>query len=131
MKLYRIIVLHAGPKSSHEATETYLVADDDLQVANWIDEEKRHGLWLDDGDEEDGLITRYADDKYENEIPFSAWVMLKKGDLEDIYDVSREDAYYGVTFWGWEEVDGATHQDIERLLALGIAVMPNATDKGR
>ena len=32
MKLYRIKVLHGGPKSSHTATETFLVAPDDETV---------------------------------------------------------------------------------------------------
>lgn len=118
MKLYRILVLHGGFKSSHTATETFLVAENDEQVANWIQAEKCHGLWLDDEEGEEPNV-RYADD-LEKEISFRDWVMLNHGDLDD--DEGWEDAHYGVTKWGWEEVAGATQQDIERFIELGIAI---------
>ena len=128
MKLYRIIVLHGAPKDSHTATETYLAAENEDQVANWIQAEKCYGHWLDDEDGDEPR-TRNADDDYEKEISFREWVMLKCGDLED--EEGWEDAYYGVTKWGWSEVADATQQDIDRLVTLGIAVLSNYTDEQR
>ena len=114
--LYRIIVLHGGPKSSHTSTETYLVAPDEDAVFSWIDDMK-YGLWSDDDEDEPNV--RYADDDYEKEIPFRDWVMLNRGDLKD--EEGWGDAYYGVTKWGWEPIE-ATQEEIQVLLKLGIAV---------
>lgn len=112
--LFRIIVLHAAPKDSHTSTETYLVAPSEKAVFLWIDREKNFGAWtdIDQG-------ARFADDNYDKEIPFADWVMLKRGDLAD--EEGWEDAYYGVTKWGWELV-AATPEDIAVLLRLGIAI---------
>ena len=118
--LFRIIVLHGAPKDSHTSTETYLVANSEEEVAEWINKEKRHGYWFnDDGDEPN---MRYADDNYEKEIPFKEWVMIKRGDHKD--EEGWEDAYYGVTKWGWEPIE-ASPEEIQTLLKLGIAQLAN------
>lgn len=119
MKLYRIIVLHGAPKDSHTATETYLVAKDEEKVARWIQAKKCHGYWLDPEEGEEPSMRCHPDD-WQKEITFREYVMLKRGDLED--DEGWEDAYYGVTKWGWEEIESATDKDISRLVELGIAI---------
>ena len=118
--LFRVIVLHGAPKDSHTSTECYLIAASEEAVAAWIDKEKCYGNWFDD-DAEDEPSMRYADDDYETEIPFKDWVLKNRGDLSD--DEGWEDAYYGVTKWGWEPVE-ATTDDIETMLRLGIAILP-------
>tara|TARA_R110000744_G_scaffold56820_1_gene119743 strand:+ start:8727 stop:9050 length:324 start_codon:yes stop_codon:yes gene_type:complete len=105
-------VLHGAPKDSHTSTQTYLVANDEEEVANWIDKEKKFGDWFDNDND------YYADDDYEKPITFREWVMLNKGDLDD--EEGWEDAYYGVTKWGWKHIE-ATQDNIETLLRLGIA----------
>lgn len=118
MKLYRIIVLHGGPKDSHTSTETYLVAEDEPAVAEWISKNKRFGDWFADyGDGPEYSLGEYPNDEV---VPFREWVMANKGDLSD--ENGWEDAYYGVTKWGWEKVDGAVSADLNRLLDLKIAV---------
>jgi hypothetical protein len=112
MKLYRIIVLHGAPKDSHTSTETYLVAPDEEAVFAFVDN-LRFQAWSDSEAE-------IWDEESDKDIPMKEWVMKKKGDLED--EDGWSDAYYGVTKMGWAEVEGATEQDIERLLALKIAV---------
>lgn len=116
LMLFQILVLHGGPKDRHTATETYLVAESEQEVFNWIDKEKNYNSWTEETDEP---RMRFADDSYEKEIPFAEWVMLKRGDLED--DEGWEDAYYGVTKWGWKQIP-ASEEDIGRLLSLGIAI---------
>lgn len=121
-KLYRIKVLHGAPKDSHTSTETYLLAEDDEEVAYWIEQNKHHGNWFTPYDGDEPRMC-YADDDYlddEDMITFKEWILKNKGDLED--EEGWEDAYYGVTKWGWEEVDGATEQDITRLFQLKIAL---------
>lgn len=111
MPLFRILVLHASPKDTHKATETYLSAADDEEVAQWINKTKKYDSWFDTD------RTVYHEDQ---DIPFREYVMLNKGDLED--DYGYEDAYYGVTKWGWEPVPAATDEDIRRIIEIGIAV---------
>ena len=124
MKLYRIIVLHAAPKDQHKATETYLVAQDDESVAAWIEGDKFDGNWYtpSDGDEPPmrSIEVEGSNDYESKEVTFKEFILAKKGDLED--EEGWDDAYYGVTKWGWSEVKGATKTDMRRLVALGIAV---------
>jgi len=119
MNLYRIIVLHGAPKDSHTSTETYLVTPDEETVAEWINQHKCYGHWFPGPDEEEEN-TRCDDGPEYKEIPFREWVMKHKGDLDD--EEGWADAYYGVTKWGWEKIDGATPEDLETLIDLGIAV---------
>lgn len=113
MKLYKIIVLHGAPKDSHTSTETYLVKDNEQEVFDWIDS-NQYGAWSDDDGEDPK--TRYTDDG--KEIPFKDWLMANKGDLTD--EEGWEDAYYGVTKYGWKEIV-ATPDEIAVLVKLGIA----------
>ena len=122
--LFRIVVLHGAPKDSHKSTETYLVAESEEAVCEWINKEKQHGYWFDEDDESEQNM-RYEDDSYEKEIPFREWVMKKRGDLDD--EEGWEDAYYGVTKWGWEPIE-ASAEDIAVLLRLGIANTANVRD---
>lgn len=117
MNLYRIIVLHGAPKDSHISTETYLVAENEQEVFNWLNG-KNYGAWTEEAGEGEEPNVRYADD--ETEIPFREWVMLKRGDLED--EEGWEDAYYGVTKWGWKPIT-ATEDEIAVLIRLGIATL--------
>lgn len=119
-KLYRITVLHGAPKSSHTSTETYLVAKDDETVCGWIDENKQFGMWFDEDDSEEGFEpkTRW-DEETDSDMSFREWVMKNQGDMND--EEGWEDAYYGVTKWGWKLVD-ASPEEIAILLKLGIAI---------
>lgn len=125
MNLYRIIVLHGAPKDSHTSTETYLVAENEQEVFDWLNG-KNYGAWTEEVEEGEEPNMRYADDN-ETEIPFREWVMLKRGDLED--EEGWEDAYYGVTKWGWEPI-AATPDEIAILVRLGIAVVGRAAAEG-
>lgn len=117
-KLYKIKVLHGGPKDSHESIETYLIAENDEQVFSWINDNKCYGHWCEEEDPEDHEYS--LDDDYDNPISKKEWIMANKGDLKD--ENGWEDAYYGVTKWGWEEVAGEiTAMDFETLIYLKIA----------
>jgi hypothetical protein len=119
MKLYKIKVLHAAPKDSHTSIETYLVAENDEQVADWINQNKQHGYWFGCDDEEKSK-TDYFSDKLERDITFYEYVMENKGDLED--ESGYDDAYYGVTKWGWEEVEiPESTFYLPKLIEFGIA----------
>lgn len=125
-KLYKIIVKHMGPKDSHESIETYLIAKDDIQVYDHIDKTLCYGCWTDRDEEsisnaidsDDNDTGYYKDDDYEQPISFRQWVMLNKG---NIGDDNESDYYYGITQYGWEEVEVINQEDLDVLVDLKIA----------
>lgn len=117
MKLYQIIVLHGAPNDSHTSTETYLVAENEEQVFDWL-AAKTYGAWTEEPEEGEEPKMRYSEAS-KSEITFRQWIMEHRGDLED--DEGWEDAYYGITKWGWQPIE-ATPDEIAVLLKLGIAV---------
>lgn len=104
----------AGQTFSETLIHSYVIAEDDLSVFEWIDREHLLGQWAEEDDN-----VRHTDDTQEHEIPFRDWVMKHCGDLDD--EEGWEDDYYGIYKWGWEQVRGATPSDIDRLMGLGIA----------
>ena len=112
-KLYKIKVLHGAPKDSHESIECYLVAKDDLKVAKWIDKNKCHGCWS-ETEETDWFIEGGSDDG----VTLWEYIMANNGDLED--ENGWEDAYYGVTKWGWEDLGEITKEEIKVLKKFDI-----------
>ncbi len=119
MNLYRILVRHGGPKASHTAVETYLVAENEEQVVAWITRERQSGQWLEDEEGQEPQ-TRMTDGPPFDEISFRDYVMAHRGDIDD--DEGWDDAYYGVTKWGWEEVPALEEAFINQAIAAGIAV---------
>ena len=122
MKLYKITVKHAAPKDSHTATETLIEAEHDEAVYSWIDKEKCYGGWTESCTPEDNEEPEvfYFGEDYDTEYGFKEWCIKSKGDLDD--ERGYEDAYYGVTKWGWSEVEGATPADVVRLKELGLCI---------
>ena len=115
-KLYKIKVLHGGPKSSHTSIETYLIANSDDQVMIWIDETYNNNCWK--YCEEDGKM-RCQDEPPYNAITMRDYVLQNCGDLDD--EDGWDDAYYGVKKWGWEEIKVLTGEEKVVLLNLKIA----------
>lgn len=119
IKLYKIKVLHSAPKDSHTSIETYLAAYSDQQVAEWINKNYQHNYWF-GYDDEKRQKREYYSNKLEKDITFYEYVIENKGDLED--ESGYEDAYYGVTKYGWEEIiiPESTFY-IPKLIEFGIA----------
>ena len=127
-KLYKIIVLHGAPKDTHTSIEGYVIAKDEEQVYDYINK-LNYGYWenvnktsLEDLglDEEERSTCYYLNDDYNNQISFKEWLMAHKGDLDD--EAGWEDAYYGVTKYGWEEMEVIHQEDLEVLVDLKVAV---------
>lgn len=112
MNLYKIIVLHGGPKDRHTSTEEYVIADNDRQVMEYIDINHNYEGWRDSD--------RMIEVEEGTEITMVDWVLQNKGDLDD--EEGWEDAYYGITLWGWDEIATMLPpSDIEVLERLGVA----------
>jgi len=103
MNLYRIDVEHLSQKDSHQAIETFVLAENDETVYQWLDKEKTYGCWS-DRDEEDGPCDIYNDD-YEvvGQESYKEKMIRLKGELND-EDRNCDDLYYGKTFYGWEQM---------------------------
>lgn len=103
MNLYRIDVEHYSQKDSHKSIETFVLAEDDEAVYNWIDKEKQWGIWSDRSNE-DGLIDVY-NNAYEviGKETYKEKIIRLKGEIND-EDADLDDLFYGRTLYGWEKV---------------------------
>lgn len=93
MRLYKVRVLHGAPKDHHTATEEYFTAKTEEDAYEYVD--KNHARWS----------YYYEDDEHgewESKEQMNQELIENKGDLES--EFGWEDAYYGITKWGWEEV---------------------------
>ena len=102
MNLYKIVFSHYGPKDSEEGIKTLLLAESDEQVYDWLaSEPDGYSLcWkerMEDPDDE------WFDENGDPE-GYKARMIRLKGEINDD-DSDFSDAYYGLTFYGWELVD--------------------------
>jgi hypothetical protein len=105
-KLYKINVQHVAPKDEHTSLECFLLAENDEAVYFWLDKEKRYGGWEDIND--DGNEYKIYDNTDDYNVigteTFKEKMIRIKGELND-EDRCFADAYYGLTFYGWELVE--------------------------
>lgn len=88
--LYRIDSTHFAPKDNHTAIETYLIAENNDEVYDYIS--KFYG-WIGD---------RYEDYYLgENEVDHKSWCIHYQGELEKC-DQFLNDLHYGLTIYSWE-----------------------------
>lgn len=115
MNLYQINFEHYSQKDSKEGIATYLLAESDEQVYEWIDSNKKYGMYSDNESDKTAL----------NDIPFKQSIIDSKGCMYNDYylDIYCTDLYYGKTFFGWEEIATDIKQDeISVIKGLGISL---------
>ena len=113
MKLYEIRFKFYAPKDSKEGILTYLLAESDEKVYEWISSEPEgifvSWMYKDDPKEED-----------EFEEGFKERLIECCGDMYDDYS-EVSDLYYGATQYGWGVVnENITHEEYMELKRLGI-----------
>ena len=129
MNLYRIDVEHVGPKDSHKSIECFLLANNDEDVYKYLDE-KLFGLWSgrhkdqqEEPDPEDRFLN--IENEYYEVIgreTYKQLYMRVKGELND-KDRSYDDAFYGITFYGWHLLQSGVNNDqIKNITNLGIEI---------
>lgn len=108
MNLYKILFSHTGPKDSETGIKTYVLAKNDEDVYEWIasepdvnDDGHLFNSWKDKEDDEEEFDI--YDDNYnvigtEN---FKEKIIRLNGEIYDD-DHDYDDAYYGITLFGWE-----------------------------
>lgn len=120
MNLYRIFFIHHAPKDAKEGIETYLLAQNDVEIYNYIETKYNYGCWS-DIEYENNTYEIY--DEHDNVVgteTLKEKILRLKGDANDV-DHDFSDAYYGITFYGWELIgENVIMEDFEEVVALGI-----------
>lgn len=121
MNLYKITFSHTGPKSQKQGIQCYLLAENDEQVYNYIDEKFNDGCWKDMDEDEDGSpIELYDEDgNLVGTETFKQKILRINGEQND-EDYDYSDAYYGITLYGWELIKENIHSDYSQMIDLGI-----------
>ena len=133
MKLFAIQFTHYSQKDSKSGIKLYALADSDEQVLARLDgrisnsqAEFTYGAWSDRSEEmedDDDRLNIYNDGDYKaigRDASYLAKMLRLRGEMNDP-DATVEDAYYGVTHWGWSEGKEITEAQAAVLLELGIA----------
>ena len=136
MNLYRIYFCHYSQKDSREGTETYLIAESDEQVMEWLSEQagweeiedtdtssvSPTETWWEEHPEKkeqaEALGLKVDPEYGDVEGPKKALILWWNGEVD-----STSELYYGCTQWYWEligEIDD--EQRAESLIDLGIAM---------
>ena len=123
MKLYKILIEHCAPRDRIVAVAGYLYAENDRDVYFYVDKHLNYDAWEDRHDEaiENEEPFYIYDDDY-NEIGAETYrerLIRLRGSMND-ENSSYDDAYYGVTHYGWEELDSDLTAISNELFKAGI-----------
>lgn len=123
MKLFKICIRHCAPRDTKESLVNWVIAPDATTVLHYIDKELMHGSWTDThNDSLNEPLEIYNEDYDVIGTEFYLEKMLRlRGEYFDP-DANYDDAYYGVTHYGWEEGIEISEEDKETLLKLGVAI---------
>ena len=126
MNLYSIDFRHYSPKDSEYGIKTYLIAQDDEAVFDWIanykggDEFGIYTSWLSESNEE---VELYDDDTYKliGVVSYKQKIIYNKGEIGDS-SKDFSDVFYGITEYGWTLIkENLSIEETETLLKLNIA----------
>lgn len=123
------MIEHLAPKGSEKGIHTYLVAEDDVDVYEWLKLEReladgrRLYLSYELTEKENEEFTIY-DDEYNlvGTESFKERMIRLKGDMND-EDMQFEDLHYGKTLVDWRRLkESITSEEISLLRSLKICV---------
>jgi len=122
MNLYSIDFRHYSPKDSEYGIKTYLIAQDDEAVFDWIanysGEFGIYTSWLSESNEEVELYDEY---KLIGVVTYKEKIIYNKGEIGDS-STDFSDVFYGITQYGWTLIkENLSIEETETLLKLNIA----------
>lgn len=129
MNLYEVMLKHYAPNDSEVGIFTYLVAQSDEAVYEWLKAEPE----LKDGrqiynsykhSESNGETFEIYDKEYNviGEETFKERMIRLKGEMND-KDVELNDLYYGRTLLGWKIIkENVEEKELKGIQDLGIAL---------
>ena len=119
MNLYKIVFSHSAPRDTESGIKTYLLANNEDDVYDYIDREYNYETWCES--ETDNEVFNTYDDDYNvigNEL-FRERIIRLKGNIND-EDIDFSDAYYGITLYGWELIESDTDKNFSDAIELGM-----------
>lgn len=120
MKLYSILIRHCAPKDCEESLVGYFIAENDSVIMEYINKELTSGIW-EDRHNEDGMC-EIKDEDYNviATVTYKEKMLHYRGEFNDP-NASYDDAYYGITHYGWSEGKEISNEEFETLIKLDIA----------
>jgi len=123
--LYSIEFIHYSPKDSEQGIKCLLLAENDEQVFNFIDEMYQYNTWseyeTDESFKDENKFDIYDDDDLNiiGTETFKERMIRLKGQMND-EDYELQDLYYGVTLYGWKLLKENIKTDYSELIKLNI-----------
>ena len=111
INLYKIVFSHSAPTDTEYGIKCFFLAHNEEEVYDYIDFEYNDQCWRDN---EKNLDSKTGGETFREKI------IRLRGDINDeTRDLS--DAYYGVSFYGWELVaEDVDPEDFSKSITLGI-----------
>ena len=119
MNLYKIIFSHICQKDSVIGIKKYVVAQDEIDVYDYIDKNYNYGCWKDKEECKEMFDVYNDNSEVIGKQTFKEKILGLRGEIED-EDYDYSDAYYGITLWGWEIVKENIMFDMNEFVDLGI-----------
>ncbi len=125
MKLFKIKMRHCAPRDCKESIFSYVLANDESQVLNYIDKEILFGIWSDRHHDSlsEPIVTKEEGKIIHIEV-YKEKMLRIKGEFND-ENADYSDAYYGITHYGWEEGIEISESDANILLKLNLVIKIN------
>ncbi|MEK4427680.1 hypothetical protein MHB54_00320 [Paenibacillus sp. FSL M7-0802] len=129
MNLYKIMFEHFSQKDSQKGILTYLAANSDSEVYEWLKSEPPSEDW-------GNIYNNYNHKEKDNEVfdiydndfsivdqeSFRDRMIRLHGDMYD-EEVELSDLYYGATLYGWKAVkENISFNDIKIMRDLGVNI---------
>lgn len=115
MNLYQINFIHYSQKDSQDGIKTFLTAESDMEVYEWVDKNYQYGLFKD----------MENDEEYLDDVPIKNAILDTCGSMYNEYYLDRHcvDLYYGATFYGWKIIkENVTGREIKNIESIGLKV---------
>ncbi|RXZ77955.1 hypothetical protein EBB07_28255 [Paenibacillaceae bacterium] len=129
MNLYKIMFIHYSPRDSQKGILTYLVANTDEEVYEWLKSDPKlpDEMYIfttyKDSERDEESFNLY-DDEYNiigNEF-FKERIVRMRGDMFD-KELELNDLYYGRTLFGWGLVkEDVKNEDLSNIKDNGIEI---------
>lgn len=122
MKLYKIIFKHYSPKDSEEGIKGFLFGETEEEVCDYV--MTKLGYYSLDNLEEEVEIYSYDEetDCDSQETITKREELLQNGGEIGLDSNDYSDAFYGITHYGWEEVENWSDRESTALCHLGLFV---------
>ena len=119
INLYKIVFSHSAPKDTEYGIKCFFLAHNEEEVYDYIDFEYNGQCWR-DNEKDNEMFQRDGLDSKTGGETFREKIIRLRGDIND-ENRDFSDAYYGVSFYGWELVaEDVDPEDFSKSITLGI-----------